>query len=140
MPDHRVFTPWPVLRASAVLAVAGGALRVANSFTTDALPGGTLALLYLATDVFVLAGIAGMWWYRRRALGTAATTGIVIFVAGTLAIRAAALGVFGAAGYQIGATSRFGAAWEPISGTPAPQQISTRDCTCCTSTSVTSGV
>ena len=104
MPDHRVFTPWPVLRASAVLAVAGGALRVANSFTTDALPGGTLALLYLATDVFVLAGIAGMWWYRRRSLGTAATTGIVIFVAGILAIRAAALGVFGAAGYQIGAT------------------------------------
>lgn len=87
-----------------MLAVVGGGLRLANSFTTDVLPGGTLALLYLATDVFLLAGIAGIWWRRRRTLGHAATTGIVIFVAGTLAIRAAAFGVLGTAGYQIGAT------------------------------------
>ena len=105
MSDHRVLTPSPaVVRASAVLAVAGGGLRVANSFTTDVLPGGTLALLYLATDVFLLAGIAGMWWRRRRSLGIAATIGIVVFVGGTLAIRVATLGVLGTAGYQIGAT------------------------------------
>ena len=105
MSDHPVLTPSPaVVRASAVLAVVGGGLRVANSFTTDVLPGGVLALLYLVTDVFLLAGIAGMWWRRRRSLGIAATTGIVVFVGGTLAIRAATLGVLGTAGYQIGAT------------------------------------
>ena len=55
------------------VAVAGGGLRLANSFTTDVLPGRTLALLYLATDVFVLAGIAGIWSRRRGTLGPAAT-------------------------------------------------------------------
>lgn len=105
MSDHRVLTRWLAIdRASAVLAVAGGGLRLANSFTTDVLPDDTLALLYLATDISLLAGIAGMWWRRRRSLGPAATTGIVIFAAGTLAIRAAALGVLGTADYQIGAT------------------------------------
>ena len=62
MSDHPVLTPSPaVVRASAVLAVVGGGLRVANSFTTDVLPGGVLALLYLVTDVFR--------WLASRACG-----------------------------------------------------------------------
>jgi hypothetical protein len=94
MSDHRALTCSPaVLRANAVLAVTGGGLRLPDGFTTDVLPGGTLALLYLATDVLLLAGIAGTWWRRRRTLGPAATMGVVIFVAGTLAIRAAAFDV-----------------------------------------------
>ena len=92
-----------LLRAGALAAIAGGALRIANSFTTNVLPTATLDLLYLITDVLLLAGIAAIWWRRRRSLGPAAHAGVAIFVLGTLLIRVAAFGVLGAAGYQIGA-------------------------------------
>jgi hypothetical protein len=92
-----------LLRVSAPAAIAGGALRTANSFTTNLLSTATLDQLYLVTDVLLLAGIAGVWWRRRQSLGPAAHTGVAIFVVGTLAIRVSALGVLGVAGYQIGA-------------------------------------
>ena len=92
-----------VLRASALAAIAGGALRVANGFTTNLLPGPTLALLYLVTDVLLLLGVAGIWWRRRPALGAAGHIGVGIFVVGILLIRVAAFGVLGAGGYQAGA-------------------------------------
>lgn len=93
----------PALRASAFSAVAGGALRIASSFTTEAFSAGALAVLYAVIDVLLLAGIAGVWWSRRRTLGYAAMAGLAIFVGGILTIRVAALGVLGADGYQIGA-------------------------------------
>lgn len=103
MPDHRVrATSTAVIRASALLAVAGGALRVTDSFTTDVWSAGTLALLYLLTDVLLLAGVAGLWWWRRG-LGRAGTAGIAIFVAGTLVIRVSASADLGTGGYQVGA-------------------------------------
>lgn len=92
---------WPI-RVSAFAAVTGGALRMVNSFTTNALPTATLDLLYLITDVLLLLGIAGIWWRRRRRLGPAGHLGVLIFVMGILAIRVAAFGLLGAGGYQIG--------------------------------------
>lgn len=79
-------------------------MRLADSFTTQLPSAGALALLYFVTDAFLLAGIAGIWWQRRRTLGPAGTVGVVIFIAGTLAIRVSAFGVCGAGGYQLGAT------------------------------------
>jgi len=105
MSDSRAPTRSPaVFRASAVLAIAGGGLRLADSFTTGVLSARALALLYFVTDVCLLAGIAGIWWWRRRTLGHAGTAGVVIFIAGTLAIRVSALGLLGSGGYQVGAT------------------------------------
>jgi hypothetical protein len=87
-----------LLRASALTAIAGGALRVSNSFTTNAVPAATLAQFYLVTDILLLLGIAGVWWWRRGSLGPAGHAGVVIFVVGTLAIRVSAFGVLGPAG------------------------------------------
>ncbi len=92
-----------VLRACALSAVAGGLLRIVDSFTGEILPAQTLAVLYFVTDVFLLAGIAGVWWRRRPTLGWAAMAGLTLFVFGILAIRVSALGMLGASGYQLGA-------------------------------------
>ena len=89
------------LRISAIAAILGGAVRIADSFTADVLSPTTLALLYSATDVLLLAGIAGLWMKRRAGLGIAGTIGLAVFVAGILMIRASA---FGAGSYQTGAT------------------------------------
>src|SRR5262249_25627084 len=56
---------------------------------------------YFVTDVFLLAGVAGLWWKRRASLGIAGASGLAIFVLGILAVRASALGV---GSYQLGAT------------------------------------
>jgi hypothetical protein len=83
------------LRLSGLAAIAGGVLRIADSFTTHALSPDTLTVLYFVTDVLLLAGIASIWWKRRRSLS------IAVFVIGILMIRASA---FGIGGYQLGAT------------------------------------
>jgi hypothetical protein len=93
-----------LLRACALSAIAGGLLRIVDSFTAAILPAQTLAVLYFVTDVFLLAGIAGVWWRRRPALGAVAMAGLTVFVAGILAIRVSVFGVLGANGYQLGAT------------------------------------
>jgi hypothetical protein len=81
MSDHRALTRSPaVLRASAVLAVTGGGLRLPDGFTTDVLPGGTLALHSLATDVFLLARHRGHLVATPTDARPATTTGVVIFV------------------------------------------------------------
>ena len=108
------------LRLSGAAAIAGGVLRIADSFTVHALPPATLAMLYFVTDVLLLAGIASIWWQRRRSLS------IAVFVIGILMIRASA---FGIGGYQLGAAvallglagyslmtlyRRSGAPWAPV--------------------------
>ena len=97
---QRVSMP-AVARVLAFCAIAGGLLRIADSFAANYLPADTLPALYLATDIFLLSGMAGFWWRRRRMLGIAGTAGLAIFVAGILMIRASA---FGVVGYQLGAT------------------------------------
>lgn len=92
-----------LLRACALSAVVGGILRIADSFTGAVVPAQTLAVLYFVTDVFLLAGIAGVWWRRRPMLGWAGMAGLTVFVAGILAIRVSVFGVLGANGYQLGA-------------------------------------
>jgi hypothetical protein len=91
------------IRALGVAAMAAGALRIVDSFTTQGLSPTTLAWLYLVTDVLLLLGIAGIYWSRRAQLAVAGTSGTVIFIIGIVLIRIAAFGVLGSSGYQLGA-------------------------------------
>jgi len=92
------------LRALGLAAVGGGALRVVDSFTTHSLPAAMLAALYLATDVLLLLGMAGIYWSRRATLGIAGVIGAATFVVGILFVRVSAIGMLGANGYQLAAT------------------------------------
>lgn len=89
------------IRALGLAAIVGGALRVVDSFVTQALPADVLATLYFATDVFLLLGIAGIYLSRR--LGIAGVIGVLIFVVAILLVRASALGILGSNGYQLAA-------------------------------------
>jgi len=80
-------------RLGAGAAILGGALRIVDTFTTQVLPQSTLTVLYFATDVLLLLGIAGLWAARRATLGPAGTIGIALFVAGILTVRASAFGI-----------------------------------------------
>lgn len=88
-----------LLRAAGMAAIAGGSLRIADSFLKA--PPDRLGLLYFFTDVLLLGGIAGLWSKRRTTLGIAGTPGIAVFAAGILMVRASALGV---GTYTLGAT------------------------------------
>lgn len=90
----------PLLRLSGWAAIVGGVLRIADTFTTKALLPNTLMLLYFATDVLLLIGIAGVWIKQRRELGLTGNISLAVFVIGILMIRASAFGVLG---YQPGA-------------------------------------
>lgn len=90
-----------LFRAGGVSAVLGGLLRIVDTFTTEVLPQGTLAVLYFVTDMLLLAGVTSLWFKRRPMLGFAGTAGLAIFVFGILTIRASA---FGIGSYQLGAT------------------------------------
>ena len=115
-----------MLRVSGWAAIAGGGLRIADTFTTQVLPQSTLDVLYFVTDVLLLAGIAGLWTQRRATLGLAGTIGIAVFVGGILTVRASA---FGIGTYQLGSLLALiglaaysgevliggkGAAWAPL--------------------------
>lgn len=91
-----------IFRLSGIAAIAGGTLRIANTFTMHAFDPHTLALTYFATDVFLLFGLIG--WYASRAgrLGVSGVIGFVVAVIGILVIRSADL--FPGQGYLLGAT------------------------------------
>jgi len=84
-------------------AIAGGALRIVDSFTSESFSPQTLALLYLVTDILLLLGIFGIYWSRRATLGVAGKAGVAIFALGIVWIRITAYAVPGANGYQLGA-------------------------------------
>jgi hypothetical protein len=93
----------PIVQILGSAAIAGGVLRIADSFVTGLFSLGTLTLLYLETDVFLLLGIAGVYLARRTTIGITGTIGTAIFVFGILLVRLSAFSVLGANGYQIGA-------------------------------------
>jgi len=92
-----------LLRTLGLAAIAGGVLRAVDSFTTQSFSAGTLAALYFATDIFLLLGIAGIYWSRRTTLGLAGIIGSAVFTIGILLVRVSAFGALGSNGYQLGA-------------------------------------
>jgi hypothetical protein len=91
------------LRILGLSAIAGGTLRVVDSFTAQSLTATSLAALYFATDVLLLLGIAGIYWSRRATLGIAGVIGSAAFAIGIVLIRISAFGVLGTNEYQLGA-------------------------------------
>src|SRR6516164_7954279 len=89
------------IRAGAAAAIAGGTLRIADTFTGGVLPPAVLDALYLVTDVLLLGGAAALWASQRTRLGVPGWIGVTVFMLGIALIRAAPLG-FGS--YQTGAT------------------------------------
>jgi hypothetical protein len=92
-----------LLRVLGIAAIAGGVLRILDSFTAESFSPRTLALLYLITDVLLLFGIAGVYWSRRTTLGIAGVAGVAVFAFGILWIRFSAFTMAGISGYRLGA-------------------------------------
>jgi len=90
-----------LLRASAASAIAGGALRIVDSFTGAVFSAHTLEWFYFATDVFLMLGLVGWYVSRFETLGVPGMAGFVVAVFGILVIRSALL--FGQRGYMLGA-------------------------------------
>lgn len=91
------------MRVLGIAAIAGGVLRIVDSFTAGVLSPQILSLLYFITDVLLLLGIAGIYWSRRATLGVAGIAGSVIFALGIVWIRFSAYAMPGPNGYQLGA-------------------------------------
>jgi len=92
-----------LVRVLGIAAIAGGVLRIVDSFTTGVLSPQILFLLYFITDVLLLLGIAGIYWSRRGRIGIAGIAGAAIFALGIAWIRVAAFVMPGMNGYQLGA-------------------------------------
>jgi hypothetical protein len=88
-------------RVLGVAAIAGGALRLVNSFTGSMFSATVLDQIWFATDVLLMLGVAGWYFSRAERLGTPGITGFVVSVFALLMIRSAAL--FGPHGYMQGA-------------------------------------
>ena len=93
----------PIVQICGVAAMIGGVLRIVDGFVTQLYSLATLAILYLLTDIFLLLGIAGIYWSRRETLGAAGTIGAAIFAIGIVLVRVSAVGALGADGYQLAA-------------------------------------
>jgi len=92
-----------LFRLSGIAAIAGGALRIANTVTMHMFDPHTLALSYLATDVFLLFGLIGWYASRANGLGVSGVIGFSVAIIGILIIRSADL--FPGQGYLLGATA-----------------------------------
>jgi hypothetical protein len=92
-----------LFKLGGIAAIAGGVLRVANTFTPHLFDAHTLGLIYFVTDAFLLLGLIA--WYASRAdrLGVSGVTGFAIAAIGILVIRSADL--FPGIGYLAGATA-----------------------------------
>ncbi len=87
-----------LLRISAAAAMIGGVLRIGGTFA-GGLSEHDAQLFYFVTDLFLLAGLTGIYLSQRGSLGIIGFGGFAIAVFGILMIRSGAL--FG--GYGIGA-------------------------------------
>jgi hypothetical protein len=92
-----------LLRLSAVAAILGGVLRIADAFLGSAGPQ-TQQLTYFATDVMLIFGLCGIYFSRSNRLGFAGLFGFFLAISGILMVRSASLSVFGLSAYLVGAT------------------------------------
>jgi hypothetical protein len=87
--------------AAGVAALAGGLLRIANSFAGAWLGHRALEGVFFVEDLLLLTGLLGIYLSQRGTLGTVGLTGFMLGVLGLYTIRSASL--FGAGGYTLGA-------------------------------------
>jgi hypothetical protein len=92
-----------LIRLSGFAALAGGGLRIAGAFLSNAFAAQTLEVFYFVTDVLLLAGLLGIYLPRRLALGWSGLTVFLTAVIGLLIVRSANVRFFGIGGYGFGA-------------------------------------
>ncbi len=84
-----------LLRLSAVAAIVGGVLRVADAFMTAAVAVHIQQVAYVVTDLILMFGLCGIYPSRSNRLGWAGLIGFVASVTGILMVRSSALSLFG---------------------------------------------
>jgi hypothetical protein len=93
-----------LLRLSALAAIVGGALRVADGlFVASAAPQ-IQQLAYFFTDLMLLFGLCGIYFTQSHRLGLAGLLGFVLSFLGILMVRSSALSLFGFSVYLVGAS------------------------------------
>jgi hypothetical protein len=91
-----------LLRFSAIAAILGGTLRIADAFLAHS--GIQLQqFAYFATDVMLIFGLCGIYFSRSNQLGFAGLFGFFLAITGILMVRSSALSVFGLSAYLVGA-------------------------------------
>jgi hypothetical protein len=60
-------------------------------------------LLYLFTDVFLLFGSIGLYWFQQEEIGLAGTLAVPLMIGGNLVLIGRDVGIFGASLYPVGA-------------------------------------
>src|SRR5712691_5270700 len=91
-------------RLSAVAAIVGGALRVADTFLTTAVAVQIQQLAYFVTDLMLLFGLCGIYLSRSNRLGLAGLAGFAVSITGILMVRSSGLSLFGLSPYLVGAS------------------------------------
>jgi hypothetical protein len=93
-----------LLRLSAVAAIAGGALRVADGLLIASASVQTQQFAYFITDLLLMFGLCGIYLTRSNRLGLAGLVGFVASFTGILMVRSSALSLFGFSAYLTGAS------------------------------------
>ena len=90
-----------VIRSCGLAAIVAGTLRGIASFV----PGTThhVMLLYLFTDVFILFGSIGLYWFQQEEMGLAGTWAFPLMMGGNLVLIGRDVAIFSASLYPFGA-------------------------------------
>lgn len=92
-------TPW--IRLSGLAAILAGIMRGIASFIPST-SNGALEFLYFVTDVFILFGIVGLYYFQHKESGLWGFVGFLLAIIGIAIIRIGAIS--GTSLYAIGAS------------------------------------
>lgn len=89
----------PLLQLSALAAILGGALRVADAFWSAGVAAHLLQFACFLTDLMLIFGLCGIYLSRSDRLGLTGLLGFVASITGLLVVRS-----FGPSAYLVGAS------------------------------------
>lgn len=104
MPTNAVMETSPFLRLCAGAAIAGGALRVADTFLAVTAAPRVQEIAYWATDVALALGLSGIYLAFRNELKIPGLLSFCVGVAGLLIVRGADAAGLGQNFYLVGAS------------------------------------
>jgi hypothetical protein len=93
-----------LVRLSAVAAIFGGAMRVADGLLIASATPQIQQLAYFLTDFLLLIGLCGIYLTLSHRLGMTGLLGFVLSFLGILMVRSSALSLFGFSAYLMGAS------------------------------------
>lgn len=92
-----------MIRFFGVCGIAGGVLRLVDSFTAGMEGRDAIQLLYIATDLGLILGLLGLYLVYRDRLSAAGHAGFVLALCGFSVIAGPDAAIFGMGIYWIGA-------------------------------------